>query len=322
MKKFFDTVTDHRGNGIRGAQVRVRYYPGNELAPIFSDDGITVIADSTVETDERGYFEFYLADGHYNLEISGEGISNRTIFDLTISASGTILFPNVEQGAIVFAPGPGVLAGIAAELGYDHINKIVHTGAGVEHIVNSSGQELALDATRGFAHLPSMPGVATAVPAVLLAGCVPICVDRANKHILGFINGLWHILGGGGGGSGSVGQELCFKGPQGVTLTAGVGKMTFEGWPANYVLDSISAALTKESELGGVTIDIHVNGVTIMNVNKLVIDQGKKSTLLSAVQPALTTVIIPKGAQVDVQIDAPGLNAKGWMVYPMGTWSA
>jgi hypothetical protein len=321
MKKFFDTITDHRGNGIVGAQVLVRNYPDNSLAAIFSDDGITAIADSTVETDQRGYFEFYLADGHYNLEISGNGISNRTIFDLTISASGTILFPNVEEGSVVFAPGPGVLAGVAAELGYDSINKIFRSGAGVEYIINGSGVELPLDATRGFAHLPSMPGVPIGVPDIQLAGAVPTVIDRANKKILGFMNGLWHIMGGGGGG-GSIGQQLCFKGPQGVTLTAGAGKMTFEGWPNNFVLDGISAALTKESEAGSVVIDIHVDGVTIMNVDKLVIDVAKKSTLTSAVQPALTNIIIPKGAQVDVQIDAPGLNAKGWHVYPMGTWSS
>lgn len=50
---------------------------------------------------------------------------------------------------------------------------------------------LATDATTGFVHIPSCPGIPTGTPADLVAGLVPLVVDSTNDHLYGYIGAAW-----------------------------------------------------------------------------------------------------------------------------------
>lgn len=82
MQKYFNTVTGRGGSAVSGASVTVKTLAG-ATATIYSDNGVTV-ASNPLTTDLNGYFEFYSADGRYTLEITGNGISPRTITDVLL----------------------------------------------------------------------------------------------------------------------------------------------------------------------------------------------------------------------------------------------
>lgn len=76
MKQYIDTLQDVQGNALVGATVLVQNYLGGGNASIFSDNGLTPIATSTVVTGSDGQFSFFVADGDYNLVMS----KNSTVF--------------------------------------------------------------------------------------------------------------------------------------------------------------------------------------------------------------------------------------------------
>ena len=55
-----------------GASVTVKDYPTNNLSTIYSDDGVTQITQPIL-TDSAGKFEFYAANGRYNIEYDFNG---------------------------------------------------------------------------------------------------------------------------------------------------------------------------------------------------------------------------------------------------------
>lgn len=84
MRKFEDDVIDPSGNAVSAATVHV-YNAGTLVhATIYSDDGITPIANPT-STNVNGTFKFYVKDGRYDLTISGSGITTRTRADEEIA---------------------------------------------------------------------------------------------------------------------------------------------------------------------------------------------------------------------------------------------
>lgn len=76
MRQYIDTLQDVQGNALVGATVLVQNYIGGANASIFSDNGLTPIVTSTVTTGADGQFNFFAADGDYNLVMS----KNATIF--------------------------------------------------------------------------------------------------------------------------------------------------------------------------------------------------------------------------------------------------
>lgn len=83
MQKYWNTVTKRSGAAVQGAMVAVTTYPLGAAATLYSDDGVTPIANP-VTTDASGYFEFYAADGRYTLSVSGTGISPYTLHDVLL----------------------------------------------------------------------------------------------------------------------------------------------------------------------------------------------------------------------------------------------
>lgn len=83
MKKYFDTVITSTGQPAIGVSVQVNNYPSLTAATIYSDNGFTP-KTNPITTDATGYFEFYVADGRYQINISGTGIVTRQINDVVI----------------------------------------------------------------------------------------------------------------------------------------------------------------------------------------------------------------------------------------------
>jgi hypothetical protein len=82
MKKYFDFITNKQGDAIAGAMVEV-FNSNGTYATVYSDNGITVQANP-MTTDASGYFDFYVADGRYNITTSGVKITTKTITDVLI----------------------------------------------------------------------------------------------------------------------------------------------------------------------------------------------------------------------------------------------
>lgn len=100
---------------------------------------------------------------------------------------------------------------------------------------------------------------------------------------------------------------------QSLVFTAGTNKAVV---PALFsaVIVGIRAFVTTASSSGAVTIDVNLNGTSIMTSNKLVIDQGETTTLTAATPPVLTTRVIANGDVLSIDIDGAGTGAKGWGV--------
>ena len=71
MQKYANNVTDIYGNAVPGALVTVNIN-GGALATIYSDNGVTTRANP-ISTDSKGLFEFYAADGRYDITVNVSG---------------------------------------------------------------------------------------------------------------------------------------------------------------------------------------------------------------------------------------------------------
>ena len=122
MERYFDVVTDRRGNSIRGATVTIKDEAGN-VATIYSDDGVTPQANP-MTTNADGEYTFFAANGKYTVQIVAEGYgsevkSDQILFDpadmpfsaLADSASDLTAnanrYPRVDAtgSAMEFVPG-------------------------------------------------------------------------------------------------------------------------------------------------------------------------------------------------------------------------
>lgn len=74
MQKYQDLVVDRSGNALANAQVLVQNYPVGTTATIYSDNGVTIAANP-LTTDGNGHFQFYAANGRYQLAVSGPTIA-------------------------------------------------------------------------------------------------------------------------------------------------------------------------------------------------------------------------------------------------------
>lgn len=90
MRQYIDTLQDVQGNALVGAAVLVQNFIGGGNASIFSDNGLTPIVTSTVATGADGQFNFFAADGDYNLVMS----KNATVFKIQSPVS---LFDGTPQ---------------------------------------------------------------------------------------------------------------------------------------------------------------------------------------------------------------------------------
>lgn len=84
MFHFIDTVQNTSGAPVVGASVTV-YFTGTQTkASLYSDQGVTGIANPVTTASPNGQFDFYVASGRYDLVVSGSGVTSFTQSDVPI----------------------------------------------------------------------------------------------------------------------------------------------------------------------------------------------------------------------------------------------
>lgn len=92
MQKYQDYVI-RLSNGdsfpVVGASILVKNNPSGTTASIYSDNGVTLAANP-LTSDANGLFSFYAADGHYDLYITGTGITAKDVTDILLEDPDTV----------------------------------------------------------------------------------------------------------------------------------------------------------------------------------------------------------------------------------------
>ena len=108
-------------------------------------------------------------------------------------------------------------------------------------------------------------------------------------------------------------------------LTTGSAKVTFR-MPFAMVLDAgedgLRASLTTAGSTSGTTtIDVHMNGTTIMSTTKLTIDYGDLTSVGATTEPVITTTGLTDNAEMTIDIDGltGGANEAGLKIQLIGT---
>lgn len=84
MQQYFNVVQNQAGVPVPGAQVNVYLTGTTNPATLYSDDGVTPTTNP-VFTDNLGRFNFFIADGRYDMVISGARISTFTVTNVEIA---------------------------------------------------------------------------------------------------------------------------------------------------------------------------------------------------------------------------------------------
>ena len=88
--------------------------------------------------------------------------------------------------------------------------------------------------------------------------------------------------------------------------------------PHAMTLTGVRASLLTASTSGAVTVDINVNGSTILST-KLTLDANEKTSLTAAAAAVLSSTAIANDDEITVDIDGAGTGAKGLIVTLRGT---
>jgi hypothetical protein len=127
---------------------------------------------------------------------------------------------------------------------------------------------------------------------------------------------LLSILGAIGGPKGLYTYFMVQVGDETTAITAGVGKITFRA-PWALTLSSVRATLAAASTAGAVTIDVNVNGSTILST-KLTVDQNETTSVTAAIPAVISNVDIADNDVISVDVDGAGANAAGLKITLLG----
>jgi len=114
-------VRDGRGNSLNGMSILVSLTGTTTAATIYDED-YDAIASSTVTSDSKGYFEFWVSDGDYarenlfRLTISGDGFETSTfdavkIFGVSPAINPALYGDHTANGTIFAKTQAGIVWG-------------------------------------------------------------------------------------------------------------------------------------------------------------------------------------------------------------------
>lgn len=112
MQKYQNNVTGRNGDVVIGGSVLVKLAGTATPATIYSDNGVAP-ADNPLTTDANGYFEFYAADGLYDISVNGAdaytsvlivdaltGLAGRPTASDLASSGGAELIGSLVEGTV------------------------------------------------------------------------------------------------------------------------------------------------------------------------------------------------------------------------------
>lgn len=97
-------------------------------------------------------------------------------------------------------------------------------------------------------------------------------------------------------------------------LTTGTAKLTMRAPFAMTLTNIPRASLNTVSSSGTPTVDINLNGTSILGANKLSIDANEKTSVTAATATTLATTAIAADDEITFDIDTAGTGAKGLKV--------
>lgn len=121
-----------------------------------------------------------------------------------------------------------------------------------------------------------------------------------------------------GSGSGSVVLQVACS-----DLTTALTTGTSKGYlraPQGFTITDVRASLLTASSSGAVTVDINVNGLTILST-KLTVDQSEKTSESAATPPVVSDSSVSDDDEITIDIDNAGTGAKGLIVTLIGSTS-
>lgn len=194
MQKYTDVFQDTLGNALTGAAVSVFQQGTSILATIYSDNGVTPAANPLTTDTSTGTFQFYAADGRYDLQAAKTGYITQTKRDV-------LLFdPNASTGAayVKFTP-----SGIASAISSTVATKLQNgVPLDVKSDFGAKGDNSTDDATvlqnaltnlpaGAWLHFPrgtykSSVGLTRTLPIIITAepGALLRCTNAAGAHAL------------------------------------------------------------------------------------------------------------------------------------------
>lgn len=104
MQRYSDNFINSNGRPVSGATVTVLTYPQGAPATLYSDNGVTQMANPTT-TDALGAFFFYAADGRYSLTITSDSTEPVTRTDVQLEDPRD--FPGPVNAKYIGAIGDG-----------------------------------------------------------------------------------------------------------------------------------------------------------------------------------------------------------------------
>ena len=146
------------------------------------------------------------------------------------------------------------------------------------------------------------------------SGGATVDVDAGEAALL-HSDGLdIHLIASSGGASaGTVTKTLTVAVSDETTdLTTGTAKITFRS-PQAMTLTDIRASLSDASSSGLVTVDVNEDGSTILST-KLSIDATEKTSTTATTPVVISDASIADDAEITIDIDAAGTDAKGLKV--------
>jgi hypothetical protein len=99
VRKYVDFIEGTDGKAVRNAFVTVLNHPAGTNATLYSDASGLSVLGNPVKTDATGEFSFYVADGHYTLQITAPGLLAQTITDISIFDEDNLLNAASSAGA-------------------------------------------------------------------------------------------------------------------------------------------------------------------------------------------------------------------------------
>jgi hypothetical protein len=112
-------------------------------------------------------------------------------------------------------------------------------------------------------------------------------------------------------------------GDETTAITTGTGKAEFQIVDGAFTLTAIYATLTTAGTGSTITIDVNLDGTSIMTTNKITIDATEKTSDTAATAPALTTTALTENGVITIDFDAvdSGGVGAGPKVYLVGYWT-
>lgn len=174
MQKYRDVVLDNKGNALLGATVTITDNVGGGTSTLFSDNGVTALANPFTASSVDGAFEFYAANGHYDIKITKSGFDDETITDIFLD----------DLTPVEVLTGPNAISVIIPT------THIITTGADAFTLADGvEGQEK-------YIILITYGGDGTVTPTNLAGSDTTIAFQASDAYAyLLFTNSEWYVIG-------------------------------------------------------------------------------------------------------------------------------